>query len=64
MNNMQSSLAPMDYLLKDTQNILKISQIGMQFNGLTIGSISRVYLQMFVDIAVYFTFTIVVIMLR
>ena len=57
-------LTPMDYLLIDTQNILKISKIEMQLNGLTIGSISRVYLQTFVDITVYFTFTIVVIMLR
>ena len=64
MINMVSLLTPMDYLLIDTQNILKISKIEMQLNGLTIGSISRVYLQIFVDITVYFTFTIVVIMLR
>ena len=30
----------------------------------TMGSISRVYLQMFVDITVYFTFTVVIIRLR
>ena len=61
---MVSSLTPMDYLLIDTQNILKTSQTEMQLNGLEIGSISRVYLQMFVDITVHFTFTIVVIMQR
>ena len=61
---MVSSLTPMEYLLIGTQNIFKISLIEMQLNGPTTGSISRVYLQMFVDITAYLTFTIVVIMFR
>ena len=35
----------------------------MQLNGLTIGSISKVYLHMSVDITVHFTFTTVIITL-
>ena len=36
----------------------------LQLNGLTIGTILKVYLQMFVDITVCLTFTTVAIMLR
>ena len=61
----------MDYVLVNIQNILKISEIKMQLNDLTIRSISRAYLYLYIFLAylevcitVYFTSAIIVIMLR